>query len=205
MDILNVISIFEISKITLDKFNWLNEPAKWSLKDNELHLTTDMKTDFWQSTWYNFTVNSGHVYGVGISEDFTLEVCVEADFHTLYDQAGLMIYLDEKHWLKAGIEYNDGQPMIGSVLTNGVSDWATGVFNGNPRKFWLRLSKVGNVVCVKYSTDNKTWLLLRLSAFPVSEKYFVGPMSCTPQREGLTVKFSGLTLSKPAKDILHSN
>lgn len=37
-----------------------------------------------------------------------------------------MIYVDDKHWLKAGIEYNDGQPMIGSVLTNGVSDWATG-------------------------------------------------------------------------------
>lgn len=37
-----------------------------------------------------------------------------------------MIYLDEKHWLKTGIEYNDGQPMIGSVLTNEISDWATG-------------------------------------------------------------------------------
>lgn len=39
-----------------------------------------------------------------------------------------MIYLDEKHWIKTGIEYNDGQPMIGSVATNGFSDWATGKF-----------------------------------------------------------------------------
>lgn len=39
-----------------------------------------------------------------------------------------MIYLDQKHWIKAGIEYNDGQPMIGSVVTNELSDWATGKF-----------------------------------------------------------------------------
>lgn len=40
-----------------------------------------------------------------------------------------MLLIDEKHWLKAGIEFNDDQPMIGSVLTNEVSDWAAGTFN----------------------------------------------------------------------------
>lgn len=56
------------------------------------------------------------------------QVCVEAEFQTLYDQAGLMIYLDEKHWLKTGIEFNDGQPMISSVVTNKFSDWGTGLY-----------------------------------------------------------------------------
>ncbi|XP_023934663.2 uncharacterized protein LOC112043478 [Bicyclus anynana] len=186
-------------------FNWLNEPNSWSLSNDVLQVTTDNRKDFWQETWYNFTFNSGHVYGIEIKEDFTMEVCVEASFTTLYDQAGLMIYVDEKHWLKTGIEYNDGQAMIGSVLTNGVSDWATGVFTGDPFKFWIRLSKVGGVVCVKYSTDNVTWTLLRLSPFPISDKYFVGPMCCTPQREGLLAKFSGLKITVPDKDILHSN
>ncbi|CAH2098919.1 unnamed protein product [Euphydryas editha] len=195
----------KLNNITFDNFKWLNEPAQWSLSDNVLMLRTDNKKDFWQGTWYNFHVNTGHLYGIELSEDFSVEICVEADFKTLYDQAGLMVYIDDKNWLKAGIEYNDGQPMISSVLTKDVSDWATGIFTGNPNKFWLKLTKVGNVVCVKYSTDNKTWILLRLSQFPVSEKYFVGPMSCTPQREGLTVKFSGLRFCEPDKDILHSN
>lgn len=70
------------------------------------------------------------------------KVCVEADFTTLYDQAGLMIYLDEKHWLKAGIEYNDGQPMIGSVLTNEVSDWATGKLMGCRYRGDIRLEAI---------------------------------------------------------------
>ncbi|KAJ2943201.1 hypothetical protein O0L34_g18911 [Tuta absoluta] len=167
-------------------------------------MTTGNHTDFWQETYYNFTHNSGHIFGVEVKNDFTFTACVEADFTTLYDQAGLMIYADEKQWLKAGIEYNDGQPMIGSVLTNGISDWGTGMFPGNPRKFYIRLSKVKNVVCVKYSTDNITWTLLRLSSFP-AKKYVVGPMACTPTREGLNVKFSEMKITEPAEDILHSN
>ncbi|XP_045457425.1 regulation of enolase protein 1-like [Melitaea cinxia] len=195
----------KLNNITFDNFKWLNEPAHWSLSDNVLMLRTDREKDFWQETWYNFNHNSGHVYGTELSEDFTVEICVEADFKTLYDQAGLMLYVDEKNWVKAGIEYTDGLPMISSVVTKEFSDWGTGVFTGNPNKFWMKLTKVGNVVCIKYSIDNETWLLLRLCLFPVSEKYFVGPMSCTPTREGLTVKFSGLKFSEPVKDILHSD
>lgn len=55
-----------------------------------------------------------------------------------------MLLQDEAHWLKAGIEYNDAQPMIGSVLTNPRSDWATGIFTGNPRRFWLRLTRLAD-------------------------------------------------------------
>ncbi|XP_059047920.1 uncharacterized protein LOC131843313 [Achroia grisella] len=196
----------QFNDVTLHKeFKWLNEPATWQIESHSLRVITDNKTDFWQGTWYNFYFNTAHVYGVDISDDFNFTACIEADFTTLYDQAGLTIYLDEKRWLKAGIEYNDGQPMIGSVHTNGTSDWATGEYHGDPRKFWLRLTKVRDVVCVKYSTDKVKWTLLRLCQFPVSEKYFVGLMCCTPQRQGLEVKFSDVSVSVPNKDILHSN
>ncbi|XP_050675412.1 uncharacterized protein LOC126972597 [Leptidea sinapis] len=196
-----------LNTITLNKFKWLNEPKKWSRNGETLEITTDNRTDFWQGTWYDFHFNTGHLYGVILQDDFTFEVCIEAKLTTLYDQAGLMIYLDETHWLKAGIEYNDGQPMIGSVLTNGVSDWATGLYTGDPKRFWMRLTKVGNVICVKYSVDCAKWILLRLCPFcvPEDEKFLVGPMCCTPQRQGLVVKFSNFSVTSPAKDILHSN
>ncbi|CAK1549358.1 unnamed protein product [Leptosia nina] len=193
----------QFSLITLNDFKWLNEPSNWNLCDNELKVSTDNKTDFWQETWYKFHFNTGHLFGIDVKDDFCLEACIEAEFSKLYDQAGLMIYLDEKHWLKCGIEYNDGQPMISSVLTNEVSDWATGVFSGNPRKFWLRLIKTDNVVCVKYSHDKESWSLLRLCPFPRSDAYFVGLMCCTPQRDGLKVKFSDVSVRLPCQDILH--
>ncbi|XP_022828618.1 regulation of enolase protein 1-like [Spodoptera litura] len=195
------------SEIKLSDFKWVNEPKKWRISDKDLEVTTDEKTDYWEGTWYNFHHNSGHVYGVEIKDDFTFTVCVEAEFTTLYDQAGLMIYFDDKHWLKAGIEYNDGQPMISSVLTNELSDWGTGVFTGNPRKFYLRMSRKGDVACVKYSTDNELWTLLRLCPLPLCTRgpCVVGPMCCTPTRQGLHVKFSDIKITVPADDILHSN
>ncbi|KAH9634855.1 hypothetical protein HF086_016134 [Spodoptera exigua] len=195
------------SEIKLSDYKWINEPKKWRISDKGLEVTTDEKTDYWEGTWYNFHHNNGHVYGVQIKDDFTFEVCVEAEFSHLYDQAGLMIYFDDKHWLKAGIEYNDGQPMISSVLTNELSDWGTGVFMGNPRKFYLRLSRKGDVVCVKYSADKELWTLLRLCPLPGCTRgpCVVGPMCCTPTRQGLQVTFSDIRITVPADDILHSN
>ncbi|CAB3247235.1 unnamed protein product [Arctia plantaginis] len=168
-------------------------------------MVTNDKSDFWQGTYYDFYFNSGHVYGIELKDDFVFKVCVEAEFHTLYDQAGLMIYLDEKHWVKAGIEFNDGQPLIASVVTDELSDWATGIFPGDPKKFYIRITKKGTAICIKYSSDDVNWTLLRLFSMPLRDKYFIGPLSCTPKREGLRVQFSELSITEPGEDILHSN
>lgn len=185
------------------EWRWLNEPAEWHQTSDGLQVVTDQQTDFWRSTWYGFERHSGHVYGCDVSGEFTFQVCVEGEFTTLYDQAGLMLLQDDAHWLKAGIEYNDDQPMIGSVLTNPRSDWATGIFPGNPRRFWLRLTRLADCLRLQYSTDGKVWPLLRLAPFPPSESCFIGVMCCTPERQGLAVRFSDLRLTAPLGKALH--
>lgn len=113
-------------------FYWINEPAEWHSENNRLSVVTDDHTDFWRHTWYGFERFSGHIYATDAAGDFTFQTKIRAEFSTLYDQAGIMLMSDEQHWLKAGIEYNDGAPAIGSVLTLQASDWATGIFPGNP-------------------------------------------------------------------------
>ncbi|XP_011565244.3 regulation of enolase protein 1 [Plutella xylostella] len=192
--------------MALKDYKWINEPEIWKIKDDALLVETGKNTDFWAGTWYNFYRHSGHFYGRELKGDFTYQACIEAGFSEKYDQAGLMIYRDERNWLKAGIEFNDGQPAISSVLTkDNMSDWATGIFPGFPGKFWLRISKVGNVICVKYSCDKSSWYLLRLCQLPEAESCFVGPMCCTPERSGLEVKFSEIEVGKPIGDILHGD
>ncbi|MGL6350948.1 MAG: DUF1349 domain-containing protein [Aeromonas sp.] len=185
------------------EWRWLNEPTEWRKSGDGLQVVTDRQTDFWRSTWYGFERHSGHLYGCEVTGEFTFQVCVEGEFTTLYDQAGLMLLQDEAHWLKAGIEYNDAQPMIGSVLTNPRSDWATGIFTGNPRRFWLRLTRLADCLRLQYSTDGKVWPLLRLAPFPPSDLCFVGVMCCTPERQGLAVHFSDLRLTPPLGKALH--
>ena len=187
----------------LANWRWLNEPARWRRESDALHVTTDAQTDFWQTTWYGFQRHSGHVFGTEIAGEFTFQVRVEGDFTTLYDQAGLFLMADEQHWLKAGIEYNDAQPMIGSVLTLERSDWATGIFPAAQKHFWLRLTHQNQSLRLQYSTDGDTWPLLRLCSFPQAERYFLGAMCCSPSRAGLEIVFSDFHLGPPNGKDLH--
>jgi regulation of enolase protein 1 (concanavalin A-like superfamily) len=183
---------------------WLNKPRHCHcIADDSLEIITDMQTDFWRETHYGFIRDSGHFLGFETAGDFTAQVRVNADFRELYDQAGIMVRLNEQTWLKAGIEYSDGMPMISSVLTQGSSDWAPSYFAGDPKDFWLRVTVSDGVLRLQYSTDCLTWPLLRLAPFPEAASYTVGPMCCTPQRQGLRVTFSHWSLSQPLGRDLH--
>lgn len=121
----------------------------------------------------------------------------------VYNQAGLMVRIDGTRWVKAGIELSDGRAMLSSVLTDGRSDWATAPYEGDPKDFWMRASVADGVLRLQVSGDGKTWPLVRLAPFPVAESYLVGPMCCTPEREGLKVRFSDWKLTPPLNKPLH--
>lgn len=182
---------------------WLNEPRRWQATGSRLTVITDENTDYWRRTLYGFTRDTGHFYGQDVVGHFTAQLRIRADFTHQYDQAGIMIRVDESRWVKAGIEFCDGRPCLGSVLTVGSSDWATGAFEGDSALFWIRATVADGVLRLQASVDGKIWPLLRLSPFPVANRYSVGAMCCTPQRAGLTVEFDGFTVTAPLGKDLH--
>jgi len=182
---------------------WLNEPARWTAQDDSLELVTDKATDFWQKTHYGFCRDSGHFLGFPTAEAFTAELRVRANFQELYDQAGIMVRLDAEHWIKAGIEFSDGRAMLSSVLTSGQSDWATAPYERDASDFRMRITVAYGVVRLQTSADGKTWPLVRLAPFPKAQSYLVGPMACTPEREGLSARFTGFSVRPPLGKDLH--
>lgn len=183
--------------------NWLNEPKDWKADDQKLRVVTDHGTDFWRETHYGFVRDSGHAYLAQTSGAFTTQLKIQAKYRELYDQAGIMIRLDNTHWVKAGVEFNDGRAALSAVLTNTSSDWSTGPFDGNPNGFWVRATVAKGVLKLQASADGSSWPLVRLCPFPVADKYLVGPMCCTPERSGLEVEFSEFTLTIPVNKDLH--
>ena len=183
---------------------WLNAPAQWSAAPNgEVSVVTDRATDFWRETHYGFTRDSGHFLAFPTPAAFTAQLRIRGAYEKLYDQAGIMVRLDERRWVKAGIELSDGRAMLSSVLTDGRSDWATSPYAGDPRDFWMRVTVAKGVLRLQVSADGVHWPLMRLAPFPIAASYQVGPMACTPERDGLHVRFSNLLITAPLEKDLH--
>ncbi|RXH20740.1 DUF1349 domain-containing protein [Bradyrhizobium guangzhouense] len=182
---------------------WLNEPKRWTAQGDSLALVTDKATDFWQKTHYGFCRDSGHFLGFPTAAAFTAELRIQGDFQQLYDQAGIMVRIDAQHWLKAGIEFSDGRAMLSSVLTIGQSDWATAPYEHDAGDFRMRITVADGVVRLQASADGRTWPLVRLAPFAAARSFLVGPMACTPEREGLPVRFTEFSLKPPLGKDLH--
>jgi regulation of enolase protein 1 (concanavalin A-like superfamily) len=175
---------------------WYNEPPSWEAWGNSIQVNTGPKTDFWRKTHYDFIRDSGHFYYEMVEGDFTAEVKVIGQYTDLYDQAGLMLRLDDNHWLKCGIEYVHGVQHASVVVTREFSDWSVVALPENPPEIWLRLSRQAETVQVFYSLDGQNYNLLRLCYLPPSGSAGVGPMCASPDGEGFQVTFEAFNVSK---------
>jgi regulation of enolase protein 1 (concanavalin A-like superfamily) len=182
---------------------WHNPPPAHRIDGAALHVVTGDHTDFWRITSYGFIRDNGHFFGAPAADGFTAQVHVRAAFAELYDQAGLMVRIDEQRWIKVGVEFSDGQALLSTVLTNGTSDWAVAPAPALPDGFWLRVPVGAGDIRFQYSAYGTTLPMLRLAPFPAAPRYLVGPMCCTPQRAGLDVAFSDFTLGPALGKDLH--
>lgn len=180
---------------------WLNEPLEWSDRDGTLTVVTGDRKDFWRTTHYGFVHDDGHVYGREIEGDFAATVEFSAEYEALYDQAGLMVRLDERNWIKAGIEFTDGKHHLSVVVTREFSDWSVLPLPEAPTKIRLRMSRYGDALRVEYALGDGGFQMLRLAYLPPEGAAFVGPMCCSPQRAGLVVTFRNFTIGEPAREL----
>lgn len=183
---------------------WLNEPASWHGEGASLMLVTDRTTDFWRETFYGFTRDSGHAFLEPVSGDFSAILTVSADYQALYDQAGIMLRVDETCWIKAGIEFTDGLMHFSTVVTNGVSDWSViPLHTASPdTPVTIRLTRHGDAVRVQFHCGDGAWQIARLCPFPSADAE-IGPTACTPERAGLRVRFTDFAVGQPISRQLH--
>nr|WP_226373246.1 DUF1349 domain-containing protein [Pectobacterium quasiaquaticum] len=193
--------VMNLSEAALN--TWINKPECSEVSPNRIYMVSHEHSDFWEKTHYGFQHHTGHAYGLETDSDFTFQVRVKADFKFLYDQAGIFIQGAETAWIKAGIEFNDGHPSIGCVVTDNHSDWSTGIFPGNANDFWMRVTSKNNVIRIQYSTDGIHWPLLRLCTWPGTQKKFIGVMCCSPKSKGLAAEFTEILLIAPYDKDLH--
>ena len=142
---------------------WLNKSESCSIDSETVVIKTTPKTDFWQRSYYGFRNDNAPALQFESGINFTFTVKVNFDYKSLFDQCGIIIYLDSENWFKASIEYeNENFSRLGSVVTNlGYSDWATTDID-TISGIWYRLSRRGSDFLVESSFDGVSFKQMRI-------------------------------------------
>lgn len=173
---------------------WFNKPAIWSEEKDRVYVRVDNDTDFWRTTHYNFIRDNGHFYYREQAGDFVASVKVTGQYKNQYDQAGLMVRLDERNWIKTGIEFVDEQQHVSAVVTRDFSDWSVCPQTHNPNSIYLRLTRQYDSIRIDYSFDDFTYQMLRLAYFPPDVMVQIGLMAAAPDSGGFDVTFEQFTV-----------
>ncbi|MDB1125523.1 DUF1349 domain-containing protein [Vibrio algarum] len=198
--------------LNLTTGDWIFEPKSKIITDNRLRITTEPNTDFWQRSYYGFQNNNAPAYQFKSSDNFTFTVKATFEYQNLFDQCGVIIYLDQDNWFKASIEYeNDDYSRLGSVVTNlGHSDWATTDIK-LPKEIWYRLSRRGPDFLIESAFDGIEFRQMRIfhmhalgptssemgranPPLPTDTPMKFGVYACSPTKSSFTAEFSDFSI-----------
>jgi len=179
-----------------ENMKWLNPPIEWYIEDQQLIMFPNPESDFWRKTYYGFTFDSGSFYYSTCKGDFEINAKITGNYKTQYDQMGIMIRLNEKIWVKTGIEFVNEQMNISAVVTHEYSDWNMIVLDSNPKSIWIRVKRRKDALEIYYSPDHSTYQLMRIAYFPEKTPCQVGLMAASPKGNGFKAIFEDFTIKK---------
>lgn len=172
-------------------WRWLNEPERW---DGDT-ITADADTDFWRTTHYGFVRDSAHILGVDKPGDFELTVTFAGEYTAEYDQAGIGLWIDDRNWIKTGIELVDGQQLLSAVVTREVSDWSVVPLAEPAEKVTLKAVRAGDSVTISYGLNGAPpSAMLRLAYFPPELSVLAGVMCASPTGKGFATRFENISI-----------
>jgi uncharacterized protein len=172
-------------------WRWLNEPKRWAGDT----ITADPETDFWRTTHYGFVHESAHVLGIDKAGDFELTVTFSGDYTAEYDQAGIGLWIDERNWIKTGIELVDGRQLMSAVVTREFSDWSVVPLDEPAAKITLKAAREGDTVTISYGLNGAPpATMLRFAYFPPELSVLAGVMCASPTGKGFATRFENITI-----------
>lgn len=179
---------------------WTREPQKYDISEDSVSIVTEPGTDLWQRTYYGFRNDNAPVLQISTNEKyFSFVVKTEFDSKRLFDQCGVVMYLDSDNWLKASIEYeNERFQRLGSVATNhGYSDWASTDIDAAVKSMWYRFSRRGSDYCIECSEDGVSFRQMRIChMWEGAEEIQFGIYACSPEQSSFEAKFSHMEITE---------
>jgi regulation of enolase protein 1 (concanavalin A-like superfamily) len=180
----------------LSRMTWLNPPATEFYDSGTLTARCKGKTDFWRKTFYGYINDNGHFLHLPAQGEFQFQARISGNYSQLYDQAGIMVRLDEKNWIKCGSEFFDGKRWASVVVTHDFSDWSTMEdLTQNGPVYWRVVRKKDSLEA-QSSKDGDQYITVRQAYFPARVPVEVGVMCAAPEGSGFDTTFDQLEISQ---------
>lgn len=178
---------------------WVREPEKYLIEDKKIVIVTEPKTDLWQRTYYGFQNDNAPVLLMTTAEPyFSFSVKTSFESKHRFDQCGIAVYLDSENWLKASVEYENGDyQRLGSVVTNhGYSDWATTDIPASIKEMWYRLSRRESDFCIECSADGINYQQMRIChLWNGAKEISFGLYGCSPENSSFQAVFTDMAVT----------
>ena len=182
------------SSQNLKTMNWLNEPASWQVSEDKLEMFVTPQSDYWRETHYGFTVDDGPFYYTTRGGEFEANLKITGEYTTRFDQMGMMLRVDEEHWIKMGIEYVDGKYNFSTVVTDTKSSWSVIQLSEQPASVWIKVIRRLDAVEIFYSLDGKNYTMSNLSYLKNNVPVKVGMMAASPDGKGFKAIFEDFSI-----------
>jgi regulation of enolase protein 1 (concanavalin A-like superfamily) len=192
-----------IRTVAWSEGTWTHDPASSFVEGTDLVVTAMEGSDAWRHTSYGFVHESEHALVAPFGDNTAIEVTFMGGFEQQFDQAGVFLFVDELRWIKAGVEFVDGQLQLGAVVTDGRSDWSVApVPDWLGRRVTIRASRARGAVTIRARVDQEPFRMVRVAPITPEIVIKAGPLCCAPTRSGLEVRFLSWVLT-PADQTLH--
>ena len=179
---------------SLEKMQWFNEPESWKIEEGTLCMDVTPQSDYWRISHYGFTVDDAPFLYTLRGGEFEVKVKVSGEYKTRFDQAGLMIRIDEENYLKTGIEYVDGKYNLSTVVTHHTSDWSVIQLDKPIPYIWIKAVRRLDAVEIFYSFDDKEYVMMRNCWIQDNKPVMVGLMAASPDGNGFQAKFEHFSI-----------
>lgn len=178
----------------LTSMNWYNEPASWKVTDGKLEMLATPQSDYWRETHYGFTVDDGPFYYTSRGGEFEATLKITGEYKSRFDQMGMMLRIDEKRWIKTGIEYVDGIYNYSTVVTDNKSSWSVIKLSEQPKSVWIKVIRRLDAVEIFYSLNGKDYTMSNLSYLENNVPVQVGMMAASPDGDGFKAIFEEFSI-----------
>jgi regulation of enolase protein 1 (concanavalin A-like superfamily) len=185
---------------------WLRDPVAWSVgAGDQLTIQAGPVTDWFSDpSGAQPKDDAPMALFPSADQEFTLSARVQVAFAATYDAGALVVRARDDLWAKLCFEYSpQGQPMVVSVVTRGVSDDCNSAQLDGDSVF-LRITRGGPIFAFHYSLDGHLWQLVRYFTLEDAPHLSAGFSAQSPTGSGCTAVFSQIRHTPTAVSDLRS-